>query len=642
MDDRETNRQVLIDRLRRAQAVAQVGSWELDLGTRTMWGSEEAFRLYGLAMTPGQVMLLPVVQTIPLPEYRPVLDRALEDLVAGRGRYDVEFEICRADDGARRHIHSLAELCRRPGEVRAVVVGTVQDITARKAIEAALRASEERFRLILEHAADAIVIGGRNGIVELNERACTLTGYSREEVLRLRMDHFFPPSELARAPLRYDLLDRSEAVITERVLRRKDGTLVPVEMHSTRMPDGTYQTIFRDMTERRRLEAHLQLRQRMDSIGALASGIAHDFNNILVAVQGYAELLRDETAGLAPNARDAAEHVRVAAERAAGLVRRLRSLSKPEQRGTETFDLQPIVADVFQMLSETTDRRIRKECSIAQDTWFVSGVDSDVYHAVVNVALNGIQAIEDKGVGEHDAVRLDASMYEAVVNDTLGLPAGRYVHVALSDTGIGMSDEVQARAFDPLFSTKARGVRKGQGLGLTMVYNIIVSQHGGAITIDSTEGRGTTFHLYLPAGLRPLTAVHVTPVVPATQQTGGVLIVEDEEAVAGLMRQVLIRSGYRVLVAGDGAVGIDMFTAHGADIDLVILDQTLPRLSGLEVLRELSRQRPGVRVIMSSGDQVPIPAGLSAAIEFLPKPFSLGDLKAAVRKALGGEEEPRT
>jgi CheY-like chemotaxis protein len=199
-----------------------------------------------------------------------------------------------------------------------------------------------------------------------------------------------------------------------------------------------------------------------------------------------------------------------------------------------------------------------------------------------------------------------------------------------------MSAEVQARAFDPLFSTKARGVRKGQGLGLTMVYHIVVTQHGGAITFDSREGQGTTVHLYLPAGARPEAAVSEAPSAIAASPAGGILIVEDEEAVAGLMRQVLTRAGHRVLLAEDGVVGLETFVARGADIDLVILDQTLPRLSGIDVLRELSRLRPGLRVIMSSGDQVPVPAGLNAAVGFLPKPFSLADLKAAVRKALTG------
>ncbi len=534
MHDHETDRQVLIDRLRRAQAVAQVGSWELDLRTRTMWGSEEAFRLYGLTITPDQVLPLLLVQKVPLAEYRPLLDQALADLVAGRGRYDVEYEILRPLDGARRNIHSLAELCQRPGDAGPVVVGTLQDITARKTMEAALRVSEEQLR-----------------------------------------------------------------------------------------------------TEQRRLEAQLQLRLRMDSIGTLASGMAHDFNNILAAIQGYAELLRDETAGLAPNARQAADNVRAAAERAAGLVGRLRSLSRPDQQGTATFDLQPVVADVFQMLEGTTDRRIRKECGMARDTWLVRGTESDVYHALVHVALNAIQAIEDKGVSELDVVRVTACSHEAGQHDEHGLAAGRYVHVALSDTGTGMSAEVQTRAFDPLFSTKARGVRKGQGLGLTMVYHIVVTQHGGAITFDSREGHGTTVHLFLPAGSRPDAVVCSAPPVNTAPPTCGILIVEDEESVAGLMRQVLSRTGHRVLLAEDGVVGLEMFVAHGADIDLVILDQTLPRLSGIEVLRELSRLRPGVRVIMSSGDQVPVPDGLHAAVGFLPKPFSLADLKAAVRKALG-------
>ncbi len=624
--------QLLVDRLRRAQSVARVGSWELDLRTGTMWASEEAFRIYGVTVTPDQRVPLPLAQQVPLPEYRPVLDRALADLVAGRGPYDVEFELARVDDGSRRFVHSRAEL-QRDAEGRAVVVlGTLQDITRRKAMESALRSSEERFRMILEYAADAIVLVSGESITELNGQACELTGYTREDLVGRALVELFSPAERARAPLRVDRLDRGEAVITEREITRKDGTTVPVEMHSKKLPNAVYLTIFRDISERRRLEEQLQLRQRMDSIGTLASGIAHDFNNILVTIIGYAELLRTEAPDLSAASREAAINVVKAAQRAADLVRRLQSLSRPDRDSQQAFDLHRVASEVFQILTETTDRRIRKDLRVPSGAFVVRGSESDIYHTLVNLGLNAVQAIESRGVGPDDLVHLDATEYEAQPADPMGLAPGRYVHVRFSDTGPGMPASVRERAFDPLFTTKQRGTRKGQGLGLTMVYNIVVQQHLGGIDIETAEGRGTTVHLYLPAGT-DVSAAGV-PADAASLRTGTILVVEDEASIANLARLVLERAGHRVLVVGDGVKAIEIFTTMSAGIDLVILDRTLPKLSGTDVMREMIRIRPDTRIVVSSGNLVRVATEFPHAARLLPKPYTPSQLIEAVGATL--------
>jgi PAS domain S-box-containing protein len=600
-----------------------------------MWGSEEAFRLYGLDLTPSQVLPLDIVQSIPLAEHRPSLDTALTDLVAGRAPYDIEYRIRRVSDGVLRDIRSRAELVRRPDVALPLIVGTVQDITDRKAMEDAVRASEERYRMILEHAADAIFLGSAAGIAEANHRATTLTGYPREELVGMSLESLFGASELVRVPFRYDLIEQGAAVTLERMLTRKDGSTVPVEMHTVRLPDGVYQAIIRDISERRRLESQLQLRQRMDSIGTLASGIAHDFNNILVSILGYAELVRGEAGALSEGGRDAVDQVLTAARRAADLVRRLRTLARPEPPSKGSFDLHTVVSDALHVLAETTDRRIRKTCTFDAGQWFVRGSASDLYHALVNLAVNAVQAIEEKEISEHDVVTFDAAAYDATTGDPHGLSRGSYIRLSVSDTGAGMTPEVRARAFDPLFSTKSKGVRKGQGLGLTMVYNIVVTQHGGAIGVESEPGRGSTFYLYLPAGTVPQArTIEAPPKLQAGPAT--ILLVEDEEQIASLAKRVLSGVGHRVIVATDGASALEQFGPAGEGVDLVILDQTLPRLSGVEVLAEMVRRRPEVRVVMSSGNEITIPETIGRPIPFLPKPYALGDLKTAVRKALSG------
>jgi PAS domain S-box-containing protein len=636
-DDESDRLRISEAHLRRAQAVAGVGSWEIDLARKTMWGSDEAFRIYGLERTPDNMLPLALAQDIPTAEHRPRLDRALTDLLAGRADYDIAFEIRRASDGAARHVRSLAALLRNTAGEPVAVIGTLQDVTREKENALALEAALARARMLFEQAADAILLGdGRGKITTVNERAVELTGYTREEIAGKSIDVLFSEETRARQPWRFDLLEHGEAVVRERVLTRKDGALVPIEMRTRKLPDGTYQSILRDLTDRKRLEAQLQLRQRMDSIGTLASGIAHDFNNILAAIIGYADMLKIDRSLLTDDQNRSVENILQAAGRAADLVRGLRALTKPTPSHLAAFDLHEPAAEVFRVLNETTNRLVAKELAVAKDTSFVLGSESDIYHVLMNLGVNAVQAIEEKGASEGDRVRMVASEFRADAGDRLGLAPGSYVHVRFSDTGAGMSEEVRRRAFDPLFSTKEKGPRKGQGLGLTMVYTIVVGQHGGHIEIESEQGRGTTFHLYLPQAVS--TDVAPQRAVPGvlTRGTETVLVVDDEPQILSLAKRTLERAGYTVISAPDGQAAIEAFGRDPASIAVVLLDRTLPRLSGAMVFKEMRRVRPDVKIIVSSGD------GLAEGDEFpgahciLAKPYTTRQLCSVVRDVLDG------
>lgn len=223
-------------RLRRAQRVARLGSWELDLRTSVMWGSDEAFRVYGLESNPGNCLPYEIVKEIPLPEARPKLDRALADLLQDGTPYEIRFQIRRHDDGAIRDIHSFAEAACDGSGKPVLITGTIQDVTeyenANRDLRTALRANEERARLILEQAADAIFLRAPDDecFVQVNEQACELTGYEREELIGRDFRLLFDADVLAGEPLRSDLLDRGETVIRERLLTRKDGDRAVIEM----------------------------------------------------------------------------------------------------------------------------------------------------------------------------------------------------------------------------------------------------------------------------------------------------------------------------------------------------------------------------------------------------------------------------
>ncbi len=491
-------------RLRRAQDVARLGSWELDLATRAMWASEEAFRIYGLPRPPGGELPLALVQTIPLPEFRPLLDLALGELLAGARPYDLRFRIRRHEDGAIRTVHSFAEVSRDAAGRPLLVTGTVQDVTEREArdaeLMAALRLSEERARLVVEQAADAIFLFDPAGaITRVNERAVALTGHPREALLAGNICMLFYPEVLAARPLRFDRVASGETVVAERLLTRRDGAQLAVEMNSRGLADGTIQSIIRDISERRRLEAQLQQRQRMDTVGALASGIAHDFNNIVTGIQGFAALLRADEPALSPAQREAVAAILGSCRRASDLVRGLQMASREAPRATGILDLGALAAEACGVVRETSDRVVAKELRIAPGRWWVRGDASALYHALLNLLVNAVQAIEAKGAGPGDRVVVEADEPEPGARARLGLPPGRWLRVTVRDTGVGMTDEVRLRAFDPLFTTKEKGARKGQGLGLATVYNVVVRQHGGAVDVESAPGEGATFTITLPA-----------------------------------------------------------------------------------------------------------------------------------------------
>jgi len=750
-------------RLRRAQEVAHVGSWELDLAHNIMWASEEAFRIYGLTPTPDLLLPLADAQSIPLREHRPALDAALAALIAGTGVYDIEFAIRRANDGAIRHVHSRALLTRDPQGRPWRVDGTLQDITERKRMQEALCTSEAKYRMLVEHAADGILLGRPSGeVFEANRRACELSGYAREELVGRPISVLFSAHELEVEPLRFDLLEAGDLVLRQREIRRRDGTLAPVEMCSRKLPDGTLQAILRDISERRqaerdlaareeqyrtlfessydavlitcsrvvvrcnrrstvllgmdaeqmvgraltrllaplqppgladareldrclaaaeqgqtsllramlrradgstflgeialaglrirgvdhvqanvrdrteqaRLEAQLALRQRLTALGTIASGIAHDFNNLLAIIQGHAETMSHQPEALSANHRQAIEGIVHACRRGADLTGRLATFTSPAEDDTASFDVARVAAESVKVLSETTNRVITKRVRGLTSDRFALGSESQIYHVLMNLGINAIQAIEQRGVRNGDEVVFEIGRYHAVQGDRTGLAPGRYVHVIVRDSGPGMPPDVREQAFDPWFATRTKGTRKGQGLGLAIVYDTVVRRHRGSVEIESDPGRGTAVHLYLPEGQ----AVQEQPRIPSTFARGAgetILVVDDEPQLRDLATRILTHAGYQVLTAADGLGAVEVFRDHEQEIAVIVLDRTMPGQSGEAVLAEMKRIAPHVPVIISSGDAALDLANFPGAAAVLHKPYGAAVLCKAVADAIG-------
>ena len=388
--------------------------------------------------------------------------------------------------------------------------------------------------------------------------------------------------------------------------------------------------------EQQKLEEQLQIRQRMDSLGTLAGGIAHDFNNILIAIMGNIDLLRMNTDNLAPNQLKYIETALQSTQRAATLIKEIQSLSKTTVPEKTSVDIYEVAEDVFDILRVTTDRLIEKVIAFKPYQFYVNANADQLHQVFLNLGTNSVSAIEEKGIKQGDFIRISAEDYTVIKNDITGLPEGEYVHISFEDSGLGMSDEVKRNAFHPLYTTR-RGSHKGQGLGLAMVYNIITRYHEGHIDIETAEGNGAIFHIYLLKALRKEQTVSEE----STETIGEketVLIIEDEEAVRELMVEALQLYGYTVLSAVDGQEGLDVYTKLCDIIDIVVLDITMPKMSGNVVLEKIFEIQPDARVIISTGHNEEKFKDLTKAKGYLQKPYCLITLAETIRAVLNEKD----
>jgi PAS domain S-box-containing protein len=518
-----------------------------------------------------------------------------------------------------------------------LVAGRLRESHARlRRQEAELRSSEARYRGLVDLAADAILVSAREaGIVEANHRASELTGQPREALVGAPLEALFGAAELARVPFRYDLADQGRIVTAERRLRRRDGSEVPVEMSSRRMPDGKYQTILRDVSERHRaeaeraaLEARLGQSQKMEAVGRLAGGVAHDFNNLLTAITGSLALaLRDVAEGA--RARRWLMETDRAAWRAAALTHQLLAFSRQQVIAPRVLDLRAVVTGAGSMLSRMIGEDVALRTRLAEAPCLVEVDQGQLEQVLLNLAANARDAMPAGGV-----LTIEVAREESVpVGAGDRLPAGPVVVLTVSDTGHGMSEEVRARIFEPFFTTKAAG--SGTGLGLAMVYGA-VEQNGGLIDVASAPAAGSRFRILLPLA-RGEKAQAASPQGDVPRGSETVLLVEDEAAVRDVTRAQLESLGYRVFACANAAEALVFAAAEREPIELLLTDVVMPGMNGRELARRLAATRPDLRVLFTSGygEEVIARHGVvELGVRLLQKPFALPQLAGLVRSAL--------
>ncbi len=540
------------------------------------------------------------------------------------------------DDGVRTYLTVKWPLIDEAGTPYAVA-GISTDITERSRAEAALRDSEERFRLLAEHAQDIIFrfrLGPEPAMEYLSRAVEAITGFAAEDF------YADPGLIMSRVePADRPAFERSwrtprSGTISFR-LRRRDGEVVWIEQRASAVAgaDGglaAVEGILRDVTERvaaerehAELEQQLRQSERLDSLGQLAGGIAHDFNNILAVISGYADMLADELGDSHPSLPDAAG-IKQAAARGAALTRQLLLFSRSEPSQAELLDLNAVASEMMRLLARTLGEDIELGTALLPGLPPVVMDRSKLEQVVMNAVLNARAAMPSGG-------RLTIST--GLEHDGGG---GDQVCLAVTDNGCGMTPDVVARAFEPFFTTKGRG--SGTGLGLATAYGV-VTDAGGTITLESEPGRGTTLRVRLPAGAEDASGVIPAAPVAAVQAGDGrrILVVEDEEQVRDIVCRLLRKAGYRVFAAPHPAEALRMCRDDGLEFDVLLTDVIMPGMSGTQLCAELRRDRPGLPVLFMSGyTSGPAPGGqeMPADAPLIRKPFEAQTLLNEVHRVV--------
>jgi PAS domain S-box-containing protein len=508
------------------------------------------------------------------------------------------------------------EIYARAVEVdgRRMVLAAARDITDRKRAEEALRRERDRAQTYLDIAGVAIVALDREGRVRrINQKGASILGRSEEEIVGLDWFASVVAPEDRQAQARAHEAFMAGVVVPEehfeyRVLAADGGRRTIVWQGSAVLrEDGAITGLLMsgdDVTDlraaeaqHRALEEQLRHAEKMQSIGYLAGGVAHDFNNQLTPIVGYGEMLRKQTREDETLNRYATHVVR-AAQRASDLTRQLLAFSRKGALETRPVDIHRLLDEVLNILSRTVDRRIELNRAFDAKYPVVVADSSQLENALLNLAVNARDAMPEGG-----ELTFATQSRKLEEGDPLlvqgGMAAGRYLEVAVRDTGVGIPLEVQGSIFEPFFTTKEVG--KGTGLGLAAVYGI-VKNHRGDIQVESTPGEGTTFRLLLPMCPEGTEAGDdEEQESEEIRGKGRVLVVDDEAIVRDLLGDVLTSSGYAPQTVENGPQALALLQESPQAFDLVLLDMVMPKLSGLETLREIRQLNRTVPVVVLSG-----------------------------------------
>jgi PAS domain S-box-containing protein len=547
---------------------------------------------------------------------------------------------------------SLSPISTQKG---AFVLSAIRDISDRKRIAEELRRANEelhrrtaeqlgesraRLASIIDSSEDAILSKDLNGIITTwNRGAEHIYGYAAEEIVGKHISRLTPPdrpdevSEILKKIARGESTEHYESVRVTRDGRHLNVSISVSPLRDTAGKIIGASVIARDITRQKRAEGQLRQAQKMEAIGRLAGGVAHDFNNVLAIINACREFLRDRI-DPAADASLYVDNIKKATERGALLTKQLLAFSRTSAVQPRVLDLNERLKDISKLLRPLMGDDVEILVSSKSPAAVVEADPGQLDQIVINLAVNARDAMPRGGkfILETGTVRFD----EAFADRNQIMPPGKYVQLSASDTGIGMNEATISRIFEPFFTTKEVG--KGTGLGLATVYGI-VKQSAGHILVYSELGHGTTFKIYLPNAEHKVgTGLKTEPETVSPKREGTtILLVEDDEIMRGLTRQLLQEHGYTVFEANDGKSALEWVQSHPGPIDLVLTDVVMRRMSGPELVDHLNVLRPTVKVVYMSGYTGELMAErqvLQRGITLLEKPFTRTALLNTIHTAL--------
>ena len=545
-------------------------------------------------------------------------------------------------DGKGLEVESMVKPVLYEGQPSTQVI--FRDISERKAAEQELRKSEERFYKAFNVNPEPILINtlleGR--YVDVNESFLRVHGYGREEII----GHTAVEMKLWKRPedrVRYlrTLKDEGSVRDLEIMFQTKSGSqrtgLISAEIIDIAGQKCAI-AVIRDITERSHLEAQLRQAQKMEAVGQLSGGIAHDFNNLLGVILGYSDVLETQ---LDPDSRmyKSAEQIKKAGQRAASLTRQLLAFSRQQVLEPKVLSLNTIVVDTEKMLRRLIGENVELRVELDPELGHVRADQGQIEQIIVNLAVNGRDAMPQGGILTIETANFEAD--DSYVRQRPPMSAGSFILLSVTDAGVGMDAETQARIFEPFFTTKGPG--KGTGLGLATVYGV-VKQSRGFIWVHSEPGHGTRFEILLPRVKAPVVTVEPDARVTGSRKgSETVLLVEDEESLRKLILDMLRDDGYAVLEAANAAEAIEAARQAQGKIDLVLTDVVMPGMNGSELADQLVSLCPWIKILYMSGyTEFAVTAGDIVRQEraLLQKPFTRQSLLGKIRDVLENSGVP--
>jgi two-component system cell cycle sensor histidine kinase/response regulator CckA len=621
-------------RLMLTQNAAHLGVWDRDLRVNEIVISGEYDKLYGLP-TGHRPLTYDEWLNLIHPEDRERVRELMRDTINRTHVWDAEFRVV-WPDGSEHWLLGKGTVFLDSSGRPARIIGVNLDITERKQAAAALLESEERFRNMADTAPVMIWVSGPDKLCTFfNKGWLTFTGRTLEQELGNGWASAVHSEDLDRCIAIYSSsFDARRNFQMEYRLRRADGEFRWVLDNGVPRfaPGGSFAGYIGsciDITDLKRTQEEALARQKLESMGVLAGGIAHDFNNLLGGILAEAELVESDLAAGLPVGEEITR-IKGVAIRGAEIVRELMIYAGQDQASlAEPVDLSRLVEELLELLKISISKQVVLQINLDKNLPTILGNASQIRQVLMNLVINASEAIGERVGVIHVAT--------SRVKGRQG--SGQYVRLEVSDTGSGMTEEAKAKIFDPFFTTKSAG----RGLGLAVVQGI-VRDHGGTIDVVSVPGQGATFLALLPCTLkRPLklSGRSSTGAEQANNKVATILVVEDEELLRVAVSKALRKRGFSVIGASDGTAGMDLMQKHKEEIDVLLLDVTLPGRSSREILDEVRRIRPNLKVILTSAyDKSWVDVSFTGLpiTHFIRKPFQLSDLVSVLQDALSSEQ----